>query len=191
AAGEQLTVKDLLYASLVGSANNATLMLARSTGLSRAEFVARMNAKAKSLGLKNAFFVEPTGLDPGNVASAEDLAVMARVIPNNGTIRKVSSTGSYTFKSSNNICNATYRRTDGSCWHSLSTTNKLFGKTSFSIVSAKTGYIDEARHTFVIRGRDSRGHELVVVLLKTYTKADSFNGANALMNWTFKHAIWP
>ena len=51
AVGTKVTVKDLFYSSLVGSANNATIAMARQTGLSNADFVALMNKKAKALGL--------------------------------------------------------------------------------------------------------------------------------------------
>lgn len=191
ANGEKVLVKDLFFASLVGSANNATLALVRSTGLSRTEFVSRMNAKAKAFGLKNTYYVEPTGLNPGNVSTPEDVARMMRLIPNaSPTIRRMLATGSYWFRSQNNVCLSAYKQTDGTCKHSFVTTNKLFGKTSYAIVAAKTGYIDESLHTFALRGRDSRGHEIIVVLLRTQVKADSFNGANALMNWIFQHAIW-
>ena len=189
--GEQVTLKDLLYASLVGSANNATLALADATGMTRAEFVQKMNDKATTLGLTATNYVEPTGLDSGNVSSAADLAVMATVFPNSyPTIRKIASTGNYSFTSKNNVCSAAYKQKDGSCKHSFTTTDKLYGKTSFSIVTAKTGYIDESRHTFILRGKNAQGREVVVVLLKVYNKTDLFNHANALMNWTFAHYAW-
>ena len=186
-----MTLKDLLYASLVGSANNATLALADATGMTPKQFVQKMNEKAVALGLTATTYVEPTGLESGNVSSAADLAVMAIVIPDTyPTIKKVASTGSYSFTSKNTVCSAAYKQKDGTCKHSFTTTNKLFGKTSFSVVTAKTGYIDESRHTFILRGRDTQGHEVVVVLLKVYNKTDLFNHANALMNWTFAHHSW-
>jgi len=191
ADGEQVIVKDLFFASLVGSANNATNALVRSTGLSRAEFVSRMNAKAKALGLQQTVYYDPTGLDARNVSSAEDIARLMRLLPDRyPTMKRALSTGSYWFRSQNTVCQAAYKQSDGSCRHSFVTTNKLLGQTSYTVVAAKTGYLDEALYTFAIRGRNRDGHELIVVLLRTATRSDSFNHADMLMDWTFEHATW-
>ena len=56
---EEITVRDLIHASLMSSDNVATKALARTCGLSREEFVHRMNLKADSLGLTGTRFVEP------------------------------------------------------------------------------------------------------------------------------------
>lgn len=190
ANGEQLTLKDLLFGSLVGSANNATLALADATGMTRAAFVQKMNAKAAALGLTATSYTEPSGLDSGNVSSAADLAKMITVIPDTyPTLKKVLSSGGYSFTSKNNVCLAAYRK-NGKCVHTFSTTDKLYGKTSFSIIAAKTGYIDEALNTFVIRGKNADGHEVAVVLLKEYNKNTMFSDANMLMKWVYAHYTW-
>jgi len=76
-AGEQLTVRELLYGALLVSANDAATALAVDTvGLAR--FVGAMNAQVTSLGLHDSHFATPVGLsDPGQYASAYDLAVIA------------------------------------------------------------------------------------------------------------------
>ena len=60
--GIKFTVDALFHAALMPSANNAASALARSTGLTPDQFVARMNAKAKSLGATSSHFYEPTGM---------------------------------------------------------------------------------------------------------------------------------
>ncbi len=191
ADGEQVTLKDLLFASLVGSANNATLALVRATGLPRQEFVQRMNDKAMALGLKQTSYVDPTGLEKGNVSSAEDLAAIGRIIPDTyPTLKRALSTKTVKIVSKNKVCSAPFRQKDGSCVHTLTTTNKLLGKTSFDIVSAKTGFIDEARHTLLVRARNKAGHDVVLVFLRVQNRADSFAFANQLIEWTFKNYRW-
>ena len=64
-SGVKYTVGGLFHAALMPSANNAASALARSTGLSMADFVARMNQKAQSLGATNTHFNEPTGHGSG------------------------------------------------------------------------------------------------------------------------------
>jgi D-alanyl-D-alanine carboxypeptidase (penicillin-binding protein 5/6) len=77
--GERMKVRDLLTALLLESANDAAVDLADGLAGSRAAFVARMNRRARRLGLENTHYANPVGLDaPGNYSSARDLATLAR-----------------------------------------------------------------------------------------------------------------
>lgn len=75
-AGDRMRVPDLLRATLIGSANDACYALAQWSGEGSATvFVARMNARARALGLSATRFANPCGFDaPGHSASARDLA---------------------------------------------------------------------------------------------------------------------
>ncbi len=53
--GDKLTVNDLIYSTLVGSANNAIETLVRYSGLSRDAFIQAMNDKAKTLGAESTY----------------------------------------------------------------------------------------------------------------------------------------
>ena len=77
---DRVSVKDLLTAALVPSGTDADYALAEYLGNGSVdEFVAKMNDKAKELGLKNTHFANPAGIDaPGNYSSAADLAKMTR-----------------------------------------------------------------------------------------------------------------
>src|SRR5712692_10220408 len=73
-AGERLTVQELLYGLFLNSGNDAAITLSEAA-MSRATFIALMNAKAAQLGLVDTRFVNPIGLDdPGQYTSAADLA---------------------------------------------------------------------------------------------------------------------
>ena len=73
-AGEQLTVRELLYGLFLDSGNDAAEALAAGI-VPRDRFIRQMNQKAKSIGLTASHFVDPTGLDaPGHGMSAHDLA---------------------------------------------------------------------------------------------------------------------
>jgi D-alanyl-D-alanine carboxypeptidase (penicillin-binding protein 5/6) len=89
-AGEQLTVRDLITAALVQSANDAATALAAGVaGGSVERFVGWMNAKAAALGLHETHFVNPSGLDaPGHVSSARDLTRLARMAMRNPVVRE-------------------------------------------------------------------------------------------------------
>jgi serine-type D-Ala-D-Ala carboxypeptidase (penicillin-binding protein 5/6) len=90
-AGERISVRDLLTAALVQSANDAAYALAYYIGdASVARFVSRMNAKARQLGLRDTHFVRPDGLDAaGHYSSARDLFKLARVAMHKPLFRKL------------------------------------------------------------------------------------------------------
>ena len=81
--GETMTVREMLKAVAVSSANDCACALAEKIAGSESAFVERMNARAKELGMENTFFVNCTGLDDGAEAashrtSAYDIALMSR-----------------------------------------------------------------------------------------------------------------
>jgi D-alanyl-D-alanine carboxypeptidase (penicillin-binding protein 5/6) len=76
--GERMSVRDLLRATLLPSANDAAAAIAVGTMGSTQSFVAEMNNRAAALGLRDTHYTTPVGLDdPGNYSSARDLAKLA------------------------------------------------------------------------------------------------------------------
>ncbi len=76
--GERMSVRDLLRAALLPSANDAAATLAVGTMASTSAFVAEMNRRAVALGLAHTSYANPVGLDdPKNYSSARDLAKLA------------------------------------------------------------------------------------------------------------------
>jgi len=90
AAGEQLTELQALQALLLPSANNIAAVLARWDAGSEDRFVARMNARARSLGMAHTRYTDPSGYDDATVSTAADqvrivdeamrLPVFARIV---------------------------------------------------------------------------------------------------------------
>jgi serine-type D-Ala-D-Ala carboxypeptidase (penicillin-binding protein 5/6) len=78
--GERISVRDLVTAALIHSANDAAHALADHVAGSEERFVSLMNARAKALRLRHTHFVRPDGLDaPGHYSSARDVTRLARV----------------------------------------------------------------------------------------------------------------
>jgi serine-type D-Ala-D-Ala carboxypeptidase (penicillin-binding protein 5/6) len=79
-AGEELTVAELLRATLIPSANDAAEALALHVGDGSVDrFVELMNEKASELGLSDTHFENPHGLDQaGHVSSARDTTALVR-----------------------------------------------------------------------------------------------------------------
>jgi D-alanyl-D-alanine carboxypeptidase (penicillin-binding protein 5/6) len=89
-AGEQLTVRDLLEAALIQSANDAAWALAEHVGGSEPHFVFMMNRRADRLGLADTHFVRPDGLDAaGHVSSARDVTTLARILMQKPIVRQI------------------------------------------------------------------------------------------------------
>ncbi len=76
--GEQYSVEDLLAATLIHSANDACHALSAHISGSESRFVAKMNRRARSLGLRDTHFMNACGHDAeGHYSSARDLATLA------------------------------------------------------------------------------------------------------------------
>ena len=77
--GEEMSVKDLLKAVIISSANDATVVLAEKIAGSEANFVNLMNERAKIMGLKYTRFENCTGLDAdGHLTTAREVSILAR-----------------------------------------------------------------------------------------------------------------
>lgn len=95
-AGEKLTVEDLLHGLMLASGNDAAVALALHVSGSVESFAEQMNHKAQELGLENAHFSNPNGLDSqGNYASARDLATLGACAMKNENFRRIVSQKSY------------------------------------------------------------------------------------------------
>lgn len=175
--GDTLTVKDLLYSALVGSANNAVESLVRVSGLSRVDFINKMNEKAKMLGAGSTHFVEPTGLSPDNVSSPLDYAIMTRELFKNSLLQKISTTARYSFSTINTKVK-----------HNLSNTNSLLFSGAYQIIGSKTGYLDEAGYCLMTIVETSAGR-LIVVNFGAKTKADNFKDNERLINYGLKKLV--
>jgi D-alanyl-D-alanine carboxypeptidase (penicillin-binding protein 5/6) len=98
--GERVTVRDLLRALLVTSANDAAATLAQRIAGSRDKFVAMMNARARTLRLTDTHYDNPIGLDgPANYSSATDLVKLALVLRRSAFIRATTDLPRVTLRS--------------------------------------------------------------------------------------------
>jgi len=100
--GEELTVEQLLYATMLLSANDASVALAIAISGSVEEFASLMNERAREAGARNPAYVNPSGLhSPGHFASAYDLAMVAKVAMQNQRFRQIVTTVQYTIPETN------------------------------------------------------------------------------------------
>jgi D-alanyl-D-alanine carboxypeptidase len=99
-AGESVSLETLIEATAIYSANDAAVALAEHVGESHTKFVGLMNARARSLGLRNTRFANAHGL-PADTAytSARDMALLARdIVLNQSHHATVFARGSFVFR---------------------------------------------------------------------------------------------
>lgn len=94
--GDQLTVRDCLYALLLASANESANALAEHVAGSREAFAELMNEKAQSLGCEDSHFANPSGLnDENHYTSAYDMALITQAAIQNPTFVEISGSRTY------------------------------------------------------------------------------------------------
>ena len=91
--GQTITIQDLLYALLLSSANDASMVLAEGIGGSVERFTEQMTKKAHELGATNSNFSNPHGLTaPDHYSTARDLAILFRYAMKNAIFREIVQT---------------------------------------------------------------------------------------------------
>jgi D-alanyl-D-alanine endopeptidase (penicillin-binding protein 7) len=172
---EEMTIRDLIHAALMSSDNVATKALARTCGLTREEFVGRMNQKADSMGLTGTHFVEPTGLSEQNVATAEGCARLLRAAAANPIVSAIMQKQSYSFRSNRKA-------------HNLVSTNRLL-HSKWRVTAGKTGYITESGYCLVTSVEAPTGSDITAVVLGAPSNALRFAEARRILDWTFRFGL--
>lgn len=176
--GEILSMRDLMYAMTVGSANNAAYALVDQAGYSTSEFVNMMNAEARALGLTKTTFADPSGLDPQNISTAADYAKFMRKIMKDGDMLALATTQRYSFTTRNN-----------GEYHGFNNTNSLMRTSDLYITGSKTGYLDEAGYCLALKAKDD-DHEVITVVLGSPSSSGRFSDSEELMKWAFRNYVW-
>ena len=169
--GEEMTVRDLLKAAAVYSANDACTLLGEAVAGSEETFVQMMNSRAAELGMENTHFDNCTGLDDDtttHLTTAYDVALMSRALLNVDFIRDYTTIWMDTLRGG---------RTQ------LVNTNKLIRYYS-GITGLKTGTTSKAG-CCVSATAERDGLGLVAVVLGADSSNDRFNGARALLDYGF------
>jgi D-alanyl-D-alanine carboxypeptidase (penicillin-binding protein 5/6) len=171
--GEVLSVEQLLYCLLVPSANDAAVALAQATAGSVKEFVKMMNAKAKTLGLSNTHFVNPSGLhDEKHFSSAKDLATLTQHAMQDPVFRRIVRTRSYDLP-----------RPGQDAPRKLKNHNALLAANSW-VTGVKTGSTPYADYCLVASGSKD-GVSLVSVLLGAADDETRWEESQALLDYGF------
>lgn len=152
--GWSMNMRDLVYAMLLRSANDASVVVAEGLAGSVQNFSRRMNTTAKSLGAQRSNFVNPNGLPArGHYSTAADLAAIVRHALTVPGMRQIMSQRTKTIRP----------RSGSRRDIRLRTTNKLLGKRPYKLIG-KTGYTRRAKRCFA-GAASLNGREVLVVVL--------------------------
>jgi D-alanyl-D-alanine carboxypeptidase (penicillin-binding protein 5/6) len=174
--GEKITVRELLGALLIASANDAAVALAEHFPGGAEKFVAAMNQKSKALNLRQTHFVNPTGLDEiGSYSTTRDLSVIASYVLRDPLLAELVATKQKTVAS-----------LDGKTKHELHSTNKLFGS-YLEIHGLKTGSTRDAGECLAAIARNSREADVLAIVLDSPNR---FQEAKVLLEWANTAHKW-
>lgn len=173
---EQMSLKDTLYAVMLGSANECAYATAEHVGGTYENFVDMMNAKAKEIGCVDSHFSNPHGLpDETHVTSAYDMALISRAAIQNEKFRAITGTKKYTIPATNKHDEPVYLVN-----HNGMLTYYKTGKYVYEdCIGGKTGYTVAAGHTLVTYA-ERNGMLLICVVLKTSQKGQYLDTTNLL-----------
>ena len=170
--GEEMSVAEMVKCVVVSSANDAAVALAEKVAGSEENFVAKMNDRAKELGMTNTVFKNTNGLDDtveGHVTSARDIAIMSReLITKHPKILEYSSIWMDTIR------NGAF---------GLTNTNRLI-RFYRGANGLKTGSTSKAK--FCISATAERdGMELIAVVMAAETRDSRNEAAKKLLDYGF------
>lgn len=175
--GEQMTVSDMLKAVTVVSANDCAVALAEHVAGSEPAFVAKMNERARQLGMEDTNFVDCTGLTDNkeHLTTAYDIALMSRQLIMFDGIKEYTTIWMDSLR-------------DGKS--ELTNTNKLV-RFYEGATGLKTGFTSRAKYCLSATA-ERNGIEYIAVILRADTSEQRFESAKALLNYAFaNYAVCP
>lgn len=173
--GEELPVKDMLYALMIPSANEAANALAEHVAGSVESFATMMNTRAEELGCETTHFVNPNGVHSDNhYSSAYDLYLIAREAMKNETFRKIVATSKFTLPSTESYPenNRTFVNTNKLIVYNNS--NRADNYYYKDAIGIKTGYTSQAGNC-LISAASRDGLEFLNVVLNCDTTDTGLN----------------
>lgn len=175
--GEQISLRDLMYATMIASANDAANGIAECIAGSMDAFVDLMNEKAKEIGAVNTHFTNANGLhDDDHYTTAYDLALITKYALGIKDFRTYWSAEEYTIAPTNKQEKERV----------LGTQHSMFVQSEFTYEGCnggKLGYTDEARHTAATSAK--RGDLELICITMSSKKYEKFTDTAALFDYCF------
>ncbi len=179
--GEKVTVKDVVYATMVESANECAYTLAELVAGDIESFAEVMNNRIAEIGCENTHFVTPNGLhDDNHYTCAYDMALIMREALKNDTFREVCGTLSYVVPPTN------LADVERPLWNGNKMINPMEAHYYEYCKGGKTGYTTKANNTLVTYA-EKEGLELICVILDCDGWKYSYTDSRALYNYCYNN----
>lgn len=173
---EVQNVETMIKCISIASANDASVAMAEHIAGSEEEFVARMNARAKELGMNNTNFINCSGLDADNhYTTAYDIAIMSKEL-----VTRFPQISNYSTVWMDTFVHTTRK---GRTEFGLTNTNKLI-KSYNGITGLKTGSTSQAKYCLSATARRNNMDLIAVIMAAPDTKT-RFREAAKLLNYGF------
>ena len=169
--GTVLSRGELMRVAVVASDNRAAAALGRTYPGGTAALVSDMNDKAQALGLEHTRLADASGLRPGNVSTARDLALLAYVSRDYPAINLWSTTRRFSV-----VDRASGRPLE------FRNTNSLVHRKRWHIEMSKTGFTSEAGNCLLMRTVVG-DRSLIVVLLNSWGKLSKYGDSGRIRDW--------
>jgi len=180
--GEQITIRDLLYALMLKSANDSAYVLAEHVGGSVEGFSEMMNNKAKELGCKNTHFVNPNGIHNSNhYTTAYDMYLISDYAMKNETFAKIVSTFQYTLSATNK--NPSKNRVMKNTNSFINPSSSYYNK---SVKGIKTGTTMQAGNCLITEAEEN-GLDFITVVLGAKTSDSKFSETKKMIKYAFEN----
>lgn len=185
-SGEKISVKELVKAAMIKSANDAALALAlydinqKENPNDLQLFVDKMNSRALELGMNNTRFENPIGFDSEepelkpHYSTASDLAILARTLYKYPLIQDIATIKSTSVSS-----------IDGES-HQVDTTNELLNS-YLNVLGLKTGTTDLAGECLISIVKTPTGNKILNVILNSPAR---YKESKILSQWVINNFTW-
>ncbi|GHV61903.1 hypothetical protein AGMMS49587_07270 [Spirochaetia bacterium] len=184
AEGHIVSLRELLLGLAIPSGNDAAVAVALRFSPTVQEFVDRMNAEARRMGLKETRFVEPSGIDENNMTTAMEFTALCReyIKRHPDSLRDFHSVMELAYPRTANV--APELRSTVATWRQRNHNPLL---TSFEGTDGlKTGYIDESGYNIALTA-ERQGTRFVAVLLGARTARLRDADGQKLLSWAFEN----
>jgi len=169
--GYAVTVDDLLHLLLIGSDNAAARVLARVSPYGSDGFIARMNEKARELGLANTHYDDPAGLLSGNVSTAYEMARLISYATADERIGSIMRKAEFDFVPLKRSVH-------------VNSTNRFVRSGEIEVIGGKTGFISSSGYCLATLVRlPQTGRQVAMVVLGARSNAARFAETRHLFNW--------
>ncbi len=179
-AGDQLTLRDLLYGLMLPSGNDAAIAIAEHIAGSVDSFTALMNEKARSLGATNSHFANPHGLeDPNHYTTAYDLYLILNACIKEETFLEIIGTPQYT--ASITDAGGTVRQAG---WNQSNyyTAGRTAAPEQVEVIGGKTGTTDEAGSCLVLLSRNQAGNPYISIVMGAASKSVLYQDMTSILS---------